>query len=801
VPADAWQTVEIRLLSSGEQVNFDNVRLTRLSCGNAPPVVTITDPGDGFSTPLCDTIDFAATAVDPEDGDLTAGLSWTSSLDGAIGTGASFSRSDLSAGSHTITASVSDSGALQGSASITIDVGSVLPVAVGNFSFETPALADGGWTPNVPSWTLVSGGGGIFDPTAAQFPGGVPDGENSAFLNGGVLSQTLTAETLVAGSTYELLVDVGDRLDKDFQGYQIQLLVNGVVRASVSEAFATPADGSFVTARASFVTTPGDAGESLEIRLRSVFPQPNFDNVRVERSACAGNAAPAVTITGPADGSSSTWGASVGFAATATDVEDGDLSAGLSWNSSLDGAIGSGASFSTSSLSCGVHTIDASVTDSGGLPGSDAITLTVTGAGAVPIAVDNFSFETPALANGGWTPTIPSWSQDSGTSGIFNPKAAQFPAGVTDGDNSAYSNGGTISQTIAAETLLANTNYTLEVDVGDRADKPFPGYEIQLVVGGVVRASADETQVSPADGAFATAVASFLTAPADAGQSLQIRLVSSGTQVNFDNVRLTRSLCGGNAAPVVTITSPADGSSFGSAASVSFAATATDVEDGDLAAGLSWTSSLDGAIGSGASFSTSSLSCGDHLITATVADSGGLPGSDAIALTITGGAPVSITVDNFSFETPALANGGWTPTIPSWSQLSGISGIFDPRAAQFPAGVPDGDNSAYINGGTIGQTIAAETLLADTTYELSVDVGDRADRPFPGYEIQLVVGAVVRGSADETAVSPSDGTFATATASFTTDPADAGQSLEIRLVTPGQQPNFDNVRLTRSTCN
>ena len=52
---------------------------------------------------------------------------------------------------------------------------------------------------------------------------------------------------------------------------------------------------------------------------------------------------------------------------TATD-EDGDLAASLAWSSSLDGAIGSGASFSTTTLSLGSHTITASVTDSGGTP-------------------------------------------------------------------------------------------------------------------------------------------------------------------------------------------------------------------------------------------------------------------------------------------------------------------------------------------------------------------------------------------------------------------------------------------------
>ncbi len=76
---------------------------------------------------------------------------------------------------------------------------------------------------------------------------------------------------------------------------------------------------------------------------------------------------------------------------------------------------------------------------------------------------------------------------------IFNPTAAHFPGGAADGDNCSYSVGGTVSQTIAAETLAANATYTLSVGVGARLDRGFPGYEIQLLVDGVVRASADET--------------------------------------------------------------------------------------------------------------------------------------------------------------------------------------------------------------------------------------------------------------------------------------------------------------------
>lgn len=92
-----------------------------------------------------------------------------------------------------------------------------------------------------------------------------------------------------------------------------------------------------------------------------------------------GNTPPVVTITAPANGSSVAQGTSVTFSGTATDAEDGTISGSLTWTSSINGIIGSGASFATSALSAGTHTITASVTDSGGAPGSAQITLTVTG--------------------------------------------------------------------------------------------------------------------------------------------------------------------------------------------------------------------------------------------------------------------------------------------------------------------------------------------------------------------------------------------------------------------------------------
>jgi hypothetical protein len=88
-----------------------------------------------------------------------------------------------------------------------------------------------------------------------------------------------------------------------------------------------------------------------------------------------------------------------------------------------------------------------------------------------------------------------------------------------------------------------------------------------------------------------------------------------------------------NNPPSVTISQPANGSTFDSGALISFGGTATDVEDGDLTASLVWQSSINGQIGTGGSVSVT-LSDGEHLITASATDSGGKTGSASISITV-----------------------------------------------------------------------------------------------------------------------------------------------------------------------
>jgi hypothetical protein len=112
-----------------------------------------------------------------------------------------------------------------------------------------------------------------------------------------------------------------------------------------------------------------------------------------------------------------------------------------------------------------------------------------------------------------------------------------------------------------------------------------------------------------------------------------------------------------NKPPAVSITSPADGATFDPAEPILFTGEARDAEDGGLTASLEWTSSIQGQIGVGGRFSYI-LEDGNHIITASVTDSGGQTGSDSISITV--GTPPSepgVRVDSITHTTAGGRDG------------------------------------------------------------------------------------------------------------------------------------------------
>ena len=163
-------------------------------------------------------------------------------------------------------------------------------------------------------------------------------------------------------------------------------------------------------------------------------------------------------------------------------------------------------------------------------------------AGAVAVPIVNSGFELPLQTDGMFTltpNTAVGWLHDAGA-GVWNPSAAQAYSGnAPEGQNVAYSNGASLSQTLLT-LFAANTTYTLTAQVGHRGDAAFPGYRVQLLEDAVVLAEC-VTCVTPSANSFSLSTVTFTSGPSVPTALLGIRLVSSDTQTDFDDIKLDAS--------------------------------------------------------------------------------------------------------------------------------------------------------------------------------------------------------------------------------------------------------------------
>jgi hypothetical protein len=167
---------------------------------------------------------------------------------------------------------------------------------------------------------------------------------------------------------------------------------------------------------------------------------------------------------------------------------------------------------------------------------------------AAAIGVANPSFET--LPVGGLPSgcglgcsfsidSIPGWT-NSGVSGQFQPgtgagNTAYFNT-LPDGQTIAFTNFGPITQTVGA-TVVPGVTYTLMVDIGARNDLPGLG-TADLLVNGIPYAAVG---VAPTNGNWSTYTSTYVGLPADAGSAITIELQTTGSQGDYDNVRLSDS--------------------------------------------------------------------------------------------------------------------------------------------------------------------------------------------------------------------------------------------------------------------
>jgi len=109
------------------------------SVSNKSPQITSVSPVSGTTYVVSQTISFAATTFDPEDGPLPDDhIQWSSSIDGALGTGALLQLDTLSIGTHIITVTATDNQSAQTTQTFTVVVGP--EVEAGSYQVFLPVI-------------------------------------------------------------------------------------------------------------------------------------------------------------------------------------------------------------------------------------------------------------------------------------------------------------------------------------------------------------------------------------------------------------------------------------------------------------------------------------------------------------------------------------------------------------------------------------------------------------------------------------------------------------------------------------
>lgn len=185
-----------------------------------------------------------------------------------------------------------------------------------------------------------------------------------------------------------------------------------------------------------------------------------------------------------------------------------------------------------------------------------AAAMLVPAAMADPVSINDPSFESRLQSPGNYEFSVPFWNA-GGNAGVQYPGAAMF-ANIPDGHNTAFLGTGMIGGSIfepgsifqqVSAGVLANTRYTLAMEIGHRRD----GYDladfvVELLAGNTVLASGSFAKGDVASGAFRTLELNY-DATASIAQPLTIRIAtfydpaqgSTYRQINVDNVRLDAS--------------------------------------------------------------------------------------------------------------------------------------------------------------------------------------------------------------------------------------------------------------------
>ncbi len=172
-----------------------------------------------------------------------------------------------------------------------------------------------------------------------------------------------------------------------------------------------------------------------------------------------------------------------------------------------------------------------------------------------------------------------------------------------------------------------------------------------------------------------------------------------------------------------------------------------------------------------------------------------------------------IPIENSSFESPYLSDGQGSFSIPGWAVFDTDAGIAShiTNPTWYPLNQLEieGQNALIASGGEYVYQALTVTLVPDTLYTLTVDVGNVRSRIggmeyyWAGYAVELWAGDTLLSSDDYT-LHPTPSHFLTSSISYQSTSSDPllGELLEIRLMSLGDSAKFlafDDVELDATT--
>jgi PKD repeat protein len=368
---------------------------------------------------------------------------------------------------------------------------------------------------------------------------------------------------------------------------------------------------------------------------------------------------PIVTITQPLNGAVVDEGQPIPLEGTANDAEDGPLSGpALVWTSDRAGVIGSGGRVVFGNAALGAHRIVLTATDRSGRAGLSSIMLTVVrpGSNRPPVPTITRPLNGAQLVTG--APVMLQGSATDAEDGTLSGAALAWRSSLDGALGTGLSVSAMLSRGVHTLTLTATdsmaatgaTSVTVSVNAPNNqppmATISAPASMQTVFEGTPVVFSG--TGSDPEDGPLSGMALSWTSSRDGAlgtGSPLSISTLTAGDHTitliardsggNTGTATVLVRVLPPNRGPAVTISTPAATSTVTAGTPITFTGAATDPEDGALTGmALRWSSSRDGALGTGSPFTTSGLSAGLHTITLSATDSGGRTGTASVQVTV-----------------------------------------------------------------------------------------------------------------------------------------------------------------------